>query len=158
MVKGRATRDANNDESCNEMRKQRRKGRQNKISKLWSYPRAMKESIESRPSSYSTVGAHRGVIQSSIRSTSYWRFTRHKQTWTSNRSADHDGMMKSITYHLAQQYKAHKAMNERLAELTTVITRGPATFRRQLFVIENPTTSGGELATSRQITNLQISM
>ena len=48
MVKGRATRDASSDESCNEMRKQRGKGRQNKISKLWSCPRAMKESIEVR--------------------------------------------------------------------------------------------------------------
>ncbi|KAF2540837.1 hypothetical protein F2Q70_00036555 [Brassica cretica] len=48
MVKGRATRDASSDESWNEMRKQRGKGKQNKISKLWSCPRAMKESIEIR--------------------------------------------------------------------------------------------------------------
>ncbi|WZY69945.1 hypothetical protein YC2023_002185 [Brassica napus] len=46
MVKARATRDTSSDESCNEMRKQRGKGRQNKIIKLWSCPRAMKESIE----------------------------------------------------------------------------------------------------------------
>ncbi|KAF2546367.1 hypothetical protein F2Q70_00022408 [Brassica cretica] len=48
MVKGRATGDASSDESCNEMRKQRGKLRQNKIIKLWSCPRAMKESIESK--------------------------------------------------------------------------------------------------------------
>ncbi|KAF2548575.1 hypothetical protein F2Q70_00021819 [Brassica cretica] len=46
MVKRRATRDASSDESCNEMREHRGKERRNEISKLWSRPRAMKESIE----------------------------------------------------------------------------------------------------------------
>ena len=48
MVKRRATRDASSDENCNKMRKQRGKGRQNKITKLCRCPRAMKESIEVR--------------------------------------------------------------------------------------------------------------
>ena len=31
-------------------------------------------------------------------------------------------IIKSITYHLAQQYEAHKATNDRLAEQTAIIT------------------------------------
>ncbi|KAF3555656.1 hypothetical protein F2Q69_00015711 [Brassica cretica] len=43
MEKRRVTRDASSDESCNKMSEQRGKGRQNKIRKLWSLPRAMKD-------------------------------------------------------------------------------------------------------------------
>lgn len=46
MTKGSATRDANSDESCNEMKEQKGKGRKNETRKPWSRLQAMKESLE----------------------------------------------------------------------------------------------------------------